>query len=184
MKLHIITRCTRQNPEWALHVGDSIAASAVAAAWYLVGPNAQGLPGLVLPCDCGDGDYARLLNHYLDIVPDDGQWVYVLDDDNLMHPGFKAAMDQADEAELIVGSQQVDATTVRVANPWDLTVQRVDSAQYCVSRRLIGELRHWNLYRHDGYFLMELLIRAREQGARVHVTQQVMSFYNAQQWLR
>lgn len=186
--VHVVTRCLRSDPACIYRVSDSLVKNLrVPFTWVLVGPNA-GLPSsvkaLALPCECEPGDYCGLLNHYLDVVPDTGQWVYVLDDDNLIHPGFNSVYDHLnDDCVLFVGSQQLTPNQVRVAAAHNLVVQQVDSAQYCIKRSLIGDLRHWNCYRHDGYFLMELNIRAREQGLKVQVFPQVVSYYNAQHWL-
>jgi hypothetical protein len=183
--MHVVTRHAR-GLDWLKRSGDSLALLRSAREWWVVGEKAPDLGGMsFLQCPpVKNPDRAARLNLYLDQVPDRGQWVYVLDDDNLIHPCLEAIMDRVHpDCQLVVVSQQLSPTSVRVANPWGLTVQWVDSAQYCVTRALIDDLRHWEIYRHDGYFLMELVIRARESGARVQVFQEVGSFYNAQHWL-
>ena len=185
MSLHIVTRCTRQDPKWVAAVRESLKSLTIDYRFVLVGPYADNATtDDYIQCECPPNDYGCLLNRYLETFPDDGQWVYVLDDDNILHPGFEEAFKSASpDCCLFVGSQQVTADHVRVANPARLTVQNVDFAQHCSRRDLIGDLRLWSIYRNDGYFLEELVIRAREAGRPIKVLQQVMSFYNAQRWL-
>jgi hypothetical protein len=192
--IHFITRCTREK-EGAINAYSSIMRVMTERRgeeiiehpfeWIVVGPQARDLDHIAdrcLECPCPEGDYACLLNTYLREIGDEGQWVYILDDDNLMHPDFIKVYTQVKpDSVIFVGSQLLN-NGIRIAKPWKLSVQEVDSAQYAIKKSHIGNLKHWDCYRHDGYFLTELVIRAREQNKGVQVFEDIMSYYNAQQW--
>lgn len=147
--------------------------------------NYNKIPNIWIKTDSLKNNFGQGINYYLDSIKDTGQWVYILDDDNLVHSNFHSLFNKLNnDCKLAVFSQQLDYSNVRVANPYKLWVQYVDSAQFCISRQFIGGLRMWNVYRHDGYFLMELVIRAKEQNVKYQVFQEVFSYYNAQLWLK
>lgn len=119
------------------------------------------------------------INHYYDKISDFGQWVYTLDDDNLIHPNFKTVIDATADVgcDMICFGQQLDANHVR--HP-EIAIQRIDAGQFVVRRGAVGDLRYWPIYRGDGYFACEIKIRAMEKRRSPMILQEVASFYNAQ----
>jgi len=188
-RIHIMTRHTCESADSLRRCGESIRQTPVDHDWFIIGSDpsaASDLPDShYLTCPTKpERDWGLLPNHYLETIADAGQWLYLLDADNLLHPGFAKWPGLIDpDCQLVVFSQQIDPAHIRLARPDKLWVQHVDAAQFCVKRSFIGDLRMWNIYRNDGYFLMELAIRAREQGVKVQVFAEVMSYYNAQRWL-
>lgn len=185
MLIHFLTRHSRPQ-SWVEKAGLSIGDL---GQWFIIGPGMEASTTcplhkyLVLPQTINK-DFGYQVNHYLDIEPDIGQWVYILDDDNLVHPNLKrviASLD--DDCQLAVfGRQHINSSFVRIANPKNLIVGEIDAGQFIVKRSLIGDLRMWigNVYRNDGYFLMELVFRANNQGVKIQVFKEVAAYYNAQ----
>ena len=152
--------------------------------WYVLGNDpsaAADLNCVYLKCDLKKPDHGTRLNYYFDNVPNGGQWTYILDDDNLLHPDFQNLFSKLDpDCKLAIFHQQINPATVRVALPEHIEVEWIDSAQYIARRDFIGDLRHWNVYRHDGYFVQELAIRARYEGVKFQILPTVYAYYNAQ----
>jgi hypothetical protein len=185
---HIVTRFTRDNEKWLDRCYESILKSNLNYKWYIVGPN---LPSNMTKYKNSNflhftqkPNWKNLCNFYFDTVKDEGQWVYILDDDNLMHYNFHLADKKIEhETELIIVSQEYEPNKIRIANENNITVQKIDMAQFCVKRSAVGDLRFWEIYRGDGYFIMELYIRCKEYGKKVQIMHEVFSYYNAQHWL-
>lgn len=97
------------------------------------------------------------VNHALDLI--DRGWVWVLDDDNLVHPGFAPALRDMmvahPEARAFVFPQQ-HARGVRAAAPHLMRECSVDQAQFVLRRDFIGARRYPLRYTGDGAFAEEL----------------------------
>ena len=117
---HIVTRFTRDNEKWLDKCYESILKSQLNYKWYIVGPkipsnmtkykNSQFLHFTEKP------NWKNLCNFYFDKVNDEGQWVYILDDDNLMHHNFHIADSRIeDDTQLIIVSQEYEPNKVRLA---------------------------------------------------------------------
>lgn len=93
-----------------------------------------------------DGDYGHgLLNSVIDKVSDG--WVWILDDDNQVHPDFfRVISEHLSDDKSIVFNQRIDGKDftgqeIRYARPENMKVGGVDSAQYVLSRKLIDDHR-------------------------------------------
>ena len=71
----------------------------------------------------------------------------------------------------------------KLYNIENIIVQKIDMAQFCVKREIVNDLRFWEIYRGDGYFIMELYIRCKENGIQTQILSEIFSYYNAQHWL-
>jgi predicted O-methyltransferase YrrM len=93
-------------------------------------------------------------------------WVWVLDDDNLVHPNFAVSLRDMllahPEAKAFVFPQQQREGT-RFAAPQLMRECAVDQAQFVIRRDFIGAARYPLRYTGDGGFVAQLY--AREPGA-------------------
>lgn len=105
-----------------------------------------------------DGGVAgkRQINHALDILAKEGKksWIYVLDDDNLLHPDFYRIIEQAfstfPDARAFTFSQELPDGSVRCGN--EIQVCHIDQAQYLIHTDLIKDKRYIQQYEADGFF--------------------------------
>ena len=193
MKLHIVTRYVSEKDESLRRCYTSIQYSLpgqIDWEWYLVGkgvlrkvkdiPNVQRIEAPVKP----QNDWGYLINLYLDVVPNEGQLIYFLDGDNLLHRRFsEAVLSIRPDFVMMVMDQEVGKDQqVRHGKPENLVVQKIDIGQVIFSREFIKGLRTWSIYRNDGYFIQELSILAREYGKSIQFFGEVASCYNAQLW--
>ena len=86
-------------------------------------------------------------------------------------------------SKLIIVSQLYEPDKIRIACEQNIIVQKIDMAQFCVKREIVNDLRFWEIYRGDGYFIMELYIRCKENGIQTQILSEIFSYYNAQHWL-
>lgn len=109
-------------------------------------------------------------------------WVYVLDDDNLVHPDFKHLL-KWDEftggAQGIIFSQQLSEGAVRHNHAGNIKICQIDQAQFLLKRSLIGDRRYLNSYEADGMFISKLY---RENPGKFIITNEVLSYYNRLTW--
>lgn len=144
MKLHVLTAITRYG-----NLGE-IAASLIRAHWRDV--------DLVWHWRV---DYERtavggqaLKNAMLEDIADG--WVWILDDDNLVHPRFCQALVTTlqinPDARMLVGAQAT-ARGVRAAHRMMLRASLVDAAQVIIRRDAIGDLRIPEHYCGDGEWI-------------------------------
>lgn len=101
-------------------------------------------------------------------------FVWILDDDNLAHPGLLACRYEPGTVTLI--GQQVSADSVRVPAP---SAGNVDKAQIVADRAVVGDVRLPLDCFGDGRFV-ELLHAARPEATRIDP--EVRAFYNRLQW--
>jgi len=125
-----------------------------------------------------DGDHigGQKVKNLLFEVLDDEQdgWVYVLDDDTLMHPAFlsrTAALINANPEADVFFFARVDHGNV--FQP-DVKVGSIDIGQALIHLSLVGDLRLPELYDGDGWFL-EGIRQAADQAVYVN---EPLSFYN------
>ncbi|HEU5087772.1 MAG TPA: hypothetical protein VFT99_10010 [Roseiflexaceae bacterium] len=144
MKLHVLTAITRYG-----NLGE-IAASLIRSHWK----------GVELVWHWRV-DYDRtavggqaLKNAMLDEIADG--WVWILDDDNLVHPGFCQALittlAACPAARMLVGAQHT-AGGVRAIGRHMLRASLVDAAQVIVRRDAIGDRRIPEHYCGDGEWI-------------------------------
>lgn len=126
-----------------------------------------------------EGDFGHmLLNRVIDGIEDN--WVYILDDDNQLHPNFFKRIEEVSfvtDKKAIVFNQRIDGKDftgqeMRWARPDNMATSKVDSAQYLLHREVIGDKRLqpgnyiadsiwaeevWNSKSEEFYFLNEEL---------------------------
>lgn len=196
VKLHILTRCSRI--ENILKVKDSVFRDGEGfdVTWHVL------FDAAVFPEIDGDlstalnqphiqtsfsrsipGDLAHsALNAALDRISDG--WVYVLDDDNLLHEDFypyiRALMAQRNGRGIIF-SQRIDGRDftglmVREAKPENVKIQKIDMGQFLLRRDLIGEQRFDSCdYLADGRFIEEIFKNHEEEFV---IVDEILCYYN------
>jgi len=179
MKVHIITRCTR--PENLLKVKESIKSSIIEhvnIVWHVLFDTSkvknintsiiQNIDDIDIETktyfwDSMPGDMGhQLINRIISIV-DDKEWIYVLDDDNEMHPDlFKEILFKVNEADGFIFSQYIGSTDfsgleIREALPQNVKVGHIDMAQFILRKKLINHHRLVPMqYTADGIFIQTL----------------------------
>ena len=192
MNLHIVTPCTRDQ-SFLDRCYESIRKLDIPYSWFIVTDKETYEHEL----DIGKYEntthlestlpklWNSLLNYYLEAVPVEDQWMVVLDDDNLMHEGFNTIIPYLNyqNVSCITYAQKVDADgNIREMNPESIAPMKIDQAQFILRRSDIADLRYWNIYRGDGYFILEFKIRMGFKQRQILVTNQVACNYNAQHW--
>lgn len=135
--LHILTACSRPDGIKNVLAELSIAAL-VPTHWFLIRWHIAFQSHLQQdPHGCVKD------NELIALIPND-DWIWILDDDNLLHPGFFSALWKAwndfPEKDAIVFSQnRKDALgPVLPAAPENMRVGRVDTAQVVFRKSLLG----------------------------------------------
>jgi glycosyltransferase involved in cell wall biosynthesis len=119
-----------------------------------------------------------MINLVLPEIPDD-EWIYVLDDDNLMHPDFwNRISDVKTDRQIICVSQFVGGTDfsgveIREACPENMKVGGVDSAQLVIRKGSVGTFPE--SYFFDGMFVERVL---GEFPDGILYVNEVLSYYN------
>lgn len=161
MVIHILTRCTRT--KFLLNIKDRIAENktSIQSVWHIIFDtsvhkdidasllNELSEFGAKIHFYNGkDGDFGhQLLNRVIEIIKDG--WVYILDDDNQLHPNFFVRIEEIlsqTNKRAIVFNQRIDGKDftgqeMRWARPENMATSKVDSAQYLLSREVIGDIR-------------------------------------------
>lgn len=177
MKIEILTRCTR--PENLLRVKESILSSGSRNLyeWKIIFDTSvvSYVESKVLSAvssfetyfwEGQKGDMSHgLLNRAIDMVHEDS-WIYVLDDDNELHPDFFREIQRANEENPSargfifsqnVGGKDFTGLQVREASPDNVKVQKIDMAQFVLQKSLVGPKRFEPMkYVADGIFIQEL----------------------------
>lgn len=110
-------------------------------------------------------DYGHdMINKIIDQITDG--LVYVLDDDNIIHPDFFTLLDEWIENQFSFGglifSQKIGGIDftgldIREANDQNVKVGKIDMAQFCLKREFIGDERiPFGHYVGDGMFIESL----------------------------
>ena len=181
MILNILTRCTRPGNMPKIIESVAKAGEGIEVRWLVVFDtsrlkdidadilSALHSAGARMRFSAGrDGDFGHgLLNEALDSISEG--WVYILDDDNIIHERFwdRAAL-AVREAEgtggrrAVVFNQRIDGKDftgqeIRYAAPENMRVGGVDSAQLLIRRDLVGDRRLREMtYVADSVFAEEL----------------------------
>lgn len=130
------------------------------------------------------GDYGhQFINEAIDSIKDG--WVYVLDDDNVLHEDFISTLtkyiSENPDKRAFIFDQKVDGKDftkldVRVAKPENMRVQHIDMAQFLLKRDLISDKRlRFGDYKADGYFIEEIFNTNPEDFLFIN---QILSYYN------
>lgn len=193
MKLNIITRCTR--PHNLLKVKQSLLnKKCFQIKWWIIFDSSKiSSVDTEIISELYDSSYILdikfmksisgaygndLINLVLSEI-DGEEWVYVLDDDNLLHPKIEDIFNYQIDKTIIVFNQYVggkDFTKldVRMAIPENMKVQGVDSAQCIIQRKM---LKNFPLhYTADGMVMEYLHTKFPNQFLYID---QILSTYNA-----
>ena len=187
--IHVVT-CWTRTPDVLDRIYQSLQSLTIPYHWFIVTPKTdidfssfQNTTKLIkpdiMPMHTG-------VNYYYDVVPDTGQWVYVLDDDNLIHKNLSIIKTFLEDlkCDIIVLGQQLDPDSTRVLNnAQDINIQKIDNGQFVLRRAAVGKLRYWPIYRGDGYFITEMRIVTTEKNRGIAMLPVIGTYYNAQHWL-
>lgn len=130
------------------------------------------------------GDFGHsFINTSLDKIHNG--WIYVLDDDNILHPNLLKSIsehiEEFPEKRGFIFNQKVDGKDFtgleyRESTPENVKVQKIDMAQFLLKRELIGEKRLISgEYKADGYFIEELY---NENSEDFIFIDEVLCYYN------
>jgi len=142
-----------------------------------------------------EGDMGhQLINEVIDekfehwnITPIDwmNEWIYILDDDNKLHEDFLDSTFELIHANpecaclifsQFVGGQDFSGVDIRVADPSNVKVGKIDMAQFLVKSDILNEIRFVsNRYEADGIFIVELYNKYKD---RFIFDKTVLSYYN------
>jgi glycosyltransferase involved in cell wall biosynthesis len=126
----------------------------------------------------------ELINFLIDIINDG--WIYVLDDDNILHEDFidqinKYILDNPNKKAFIF-NQKIDGKDftgldIRLAKPENMKVSHIDMAQFILRRDLINEKRLIKgNYKADGYFIQELYESSPDD---FYFIDEILCYYNS-----
>ena len=196
MKLEILTRCTR--PENLLRIRQSIlnVTTDHNITWRIIFDVSS-----VISVDSDilyELDSSWIWKHFIKGVPedmghdmlnqvisqiDDDSWIYVLDDDNILHENFSRVFELIQEFNpdgLIfsqhVGGKDFSGLDIRVAAPENVCVGKIDMAQFMVKKTLLGESKFVsNKYEADGILITELYENNKD---KFLIKNEVLCYYN------
>ena len=189
-ELAIITACSR--PENLQAMYDSMShmqTETFQGMWYIV-HDAETVPETTLPDVWWIRQFAHKqadsvagkgqVNFVLDYLSDSNfkGWIWILDDDNTMHPSLTRAIETVDvytQAQGVAFAQQLDGW-MRNVFPDTMKETFIDQAQYAFKLSLVGEDRIPLRYTGDGAFA-EMLFN-KNKLAWVFLTD-VLCYYNA-----
>lgn len=190
--IHIVT-CLSRTPDFIDRAYESIKALNINYQWYIVTTADKALSlnyskykNTTIIVKPGQMAMHTGVNYYYDVIPDQGQWVYVLDDDNLMHINFNLVEPHTHSPKcdmIVVGQQQENREIRYVDGIFNIAIQKIDNGQFLVRRKAVGPLRYWPIYRGDGYFASEIRILTYESGRDITILPVVASYYNRQTWV-
>jgi len=178
--INVITRCTR--PQNLLTISKTIFTDLFEISWYilfdttilkdidvslLMDISNIGAKIKFLKSDPNSFGY-NMINEVLDEITDG--WVYILDDDNIIHPDFYNALSEIEEHELygvLVFNQKVDGKDftkldIREAKPENMKVGSIDIAQVLIDIGIYSKYIFNNSYTADGE-LVEKLWKERQE---------------------
>lgn len=160
-RLHVLTACSR--PDNLAALAGSLAAAATLnweLCWHLR-----------FDLDRKHVGGQQLKNDMLDQISDG--WVYVLDDDTIVHPDlFQAAAQLTGRDAVVVSQDRTDGRLLN-ASAENVRVGHIDIGQAVIRRNVIGQHRIPIHYEGDGWFLMDVLA-----GRNVAYVETVLSHHN------
>lgn len=125
----------------------------------------------------------QMINKTIDEI-DDGI-VYILDDDNILHPNFFPLLedwfDNYWDLDGLLFNQKIGGIDftgqdIRQVDPNDVKVGKIDMAQFCLKRKLIGSFRiPPNNYVADGVFIQNIYATHTE---RFLIKDEIGCYYN------
>jgi glycosyltransferase involved in cell wall biosynthesis len=124
-----------------------------------------------------------MINKTIDNIEDG--LIYILDDDNIIHPEFWILLDEwsneFDNYDGLIYSQKIGGIDftgqdVRTASSENVKVSKIDMAQFCLKKSLIGENRiPKGYYVGDGMFIEDLF---KKESHRFKVIDHIGCYYN------
>lgn len=175
MIINILTRCTR--PQNLLQISKTIFTDLFEINWYILFDTNKikdidisllmeltklGAKIKYSKSEPNSFGY-NIINEILDEITDG--WVYILDDDNIIHPDFYNILDEFIDANtygVLVFNQKVDGKDftkldIREANPENMKIGGVDIAQVLIHIGDYGDTRRFNnAYTADGELIEKL----------------------------
>jgi glycosyltransferase involved in cell wall biosynthesis len=194
--LNIITRCTRTTKIKEIFDSLNINDNLFSVKWYVLFDltSVTEIPTDILSFlkdkaklrfyDSEPNDFGHhMINKILDEIQDGV--VYVLDDDNIIHPNFFELisnwLETNPQSEGLIFSQKIGGIDftgldVREASSENVKVGKIDMAQFCLKRTLIGDNRiPKNHYVGDGMFIEDLYSKNPE---KFTIVNQIGCYYN------
>ena len=174
MNLTIITPCSR--PDNLPKIKESID---LKCTWIIVYDSEKEIknfdePWIIETFTKGGIAGKKQLNHGLDYC-DKSDFVYFLDDDNILHPDFRQFINQINYYEGFIFAQELPDNSIRIPSKYNIKVCHVDQAQYLLHMSLIGEKRYIQQYEADGIFIEQIY---KEYADKILITNEVLCYYN------
>lgn len=130
------------------------------------------------------GDYGhQFINDAINNISNG--WVYILDDDNILHEDFISNLtkyiSENPNKKAFIFDQKVDGKdftklNIRLAKPENMKVQHIDMAQFLLKRDLISDKRlKLGDYKADGYFIEDVYKSSPEDFFFIN---QILCYYN------
>lgn len=115
-------------------------------------------------------------NYALDTIEfSDTDWIYILDDDNIIHPDWYNTVKDLndDHLNMIIWGQVWKNNTVRLDPPHSPSVGNIDTSCYMVRGRVMKTLRYQMDYVADG-----IMARDAHTYGNVSVLNEYLGYYN------
>lgn len=184
--LNIITACSR--PENLSIIKGSILSSlhVMPIKWTIVYDSSVYIHTLsdswILEANIKGGIAGSLQKNVgIDLANED-DFLYFLDDDNLLHPHIAEAiigLTKYEEVPACVFNQLMENDIVRTVTPEKMVVGEIDQAQIMTTKAALGELRYDDRYDHDGKLIEAFFIRSDYKFLFIS---EVLSYYNRLKW--
>jgi glycosyltransferase involved in cell wall biosynthesis len=195
MKINILTRCTR--PKNLMIINDSICDSEWDLVWHIIFDinKVTNIPTDVI--SELNNTNKTIVYHYLksndfghdnlNIVikslKSDTEFVYVLDDDNVLYPNFlNKTFDILKNTQIngLIFSQQVDYKDIfgveyRFAKPENIKVGSIDMAQFLLTKKLYNNARFSADYVGDGLLIENIY---KQDKSSILLLDEVLCYYN------
>lgn len=193
--INIVTRCS--NPKNILKIKESIFNQAGNIVWWVFFDTSvlKNIDSYILEnLDSTNiktffkkskpGDFAHeFINMAIEKIKTG--WVYVLDDDNILHEDFVESItdiiNKHPNKKAIVFNQKIDkrdftGLDIRIAKPENMMVQHIDMAQFILKRDIIGDNRFKLFdYKSDGHFIEKIYNNSPED---FYFLDKILCYYN------
>ena len=175
MNLTIITPCSR--PENLQKVKESIT---ITCTWIIVYDSERPIEQFsdekwIIETNVKGGISGNLQRNLAFDYVELNDWVYFLDDDNLLHPDFYKLCIFPQRSMGYIFGQDLGNGQLRIPNKDNIKVGHIDQAQYLLHMSLIGKSRFLQVYEADGYFIQDIY---RKHSNEINISEAVLSYYN------